>query len=99
MWAAYGETGIYIGQLPDQTYQAELDTVILPTDLAGADVDNIPPKYQDCVQYFAAYKAKYNLQQFGEAETFHRQYLQTLMDRGAAYVRRIPNPYDAGGPK
>jgi hypothetical protein len=30
MWAAYGETGIYIGQLPDQTYQAELDTVILP---------------------------------------------------------------------
>lgn len=99
MWAAYGENAIYIGQLPDQTYQAELDSVILPADLAAiGDVDSIPTKYQDCVQFFAAYKAKFNMQQFGEAEVFLRQYRQTLLERGAAYVRRLPDPYAAGAP-
>lgn len=98
MWGAYGETGFYIGQLPDQTYQAELDTVILPSDLSGSTVDVIPTKYQDAIQFYAAYIAKNNQQQFGEAENFKKQYARLLGEMQASYVRRIgSDTYALGG--
>ena len=93
MWAPYSETQIYLGPIPDQTYQADVDTVILPTDLSGVTVDPIPVGKQDPIKFYAAYLAKYNLQKYGEAATFRQAYVDTLLDKIGAYVRRIPDPY------
>lgn len=89
MWACYGENQIFLGPLPDQTYQAEVDSVVLPTDLSGATVDNIPTIYQSPIQYYAAHLAKFNQQSFGEAEVFLKKYAQRLNDVSNSYVRRI----------
>lgn len=93
MWAVYGDNQIYVGPLPDQTYQAELDTIILPTDIAGATVDPIPAVAQAPIPYYAAHIAKFNDQRFGEASTFLAQYNQLTRDAVNAYTRRIPDPY------
>lgn len=89
-WAAYGENAIYVGPLPDQTYQCEVDSVILPTALvSGTDVDPIPTLMQPPITYRAAELAKFNQQRFGEALSFQEQYATRLLDVNNAYVRRI----------
>lgn len=96
-WAVYGENQIYIGPTPDQTYQVEFDTVVLPVALTDyVTADTIPLLRVDCVQYYAAYMAKQNAQSFGEAESFKQQYENKLRETGGAYVGRIPDPYEAG---
>lgn len=93
MWAVYGETGIYIAPQPDQTYQMELDTLILPDDLSGATVDPIPVMSQDPVKWYAAYLAKQNDQSYGEAETFKQQYDLRMKQVQSSYTRRVPDIY------
>lgn len=95
-WATYGLTQIYLGPLPDQTYQADVDTVILPTDIAGSTVDPIPPVVQDPIKFYAAYLAKNNAQQFGEAESFRGQYTKRLLEVAQPYTRRMGNVYLQG---
>lgn len=90
-WATYGLTQIYLGVLPDQTYQADVDTVILPTDLSGSTVDPIPPVVQDPIKYYAAYLAKNNAQQYGEMQTFLVQYGRRLLEVAQPYTRRMGN--------
>lgn len=90
-WATYGYTQIYIGALPDQTYQADVDTVILPTDISGSTVDPIPPVVQDPIKFYAAYLAKYNAQQYGEAESLKTQYMRRLLEVAQPYARRMGN--------
>ena len=90
-WATYGLTQAYIGALPDQTYQADVDTVILPTDISGSTVDPIPPVVQDPIKFYAAYLAKNNAQQFGEAGTFMSQYTKRLLEVAQPYQRRMGN--------
>jgi hypothetical protein len=97
MWAVYGDNRFYVGPLPDQAYQVDLDTVVLPADISGATVDPISPAYQDPIKFYAAYLAKLNQQMYGEAQAFKRLYQDNLADKNAAYVRRVPNPYDLGG--
>lgn len=94
MWAVYGDTQVYLGPMPDQTYPAEVDSVILPTDLSGATVDPIPLVSQGPIKYYAAHLAKFNSQSFGEAEIFLEQYNKKLQDVVGAYTRRIPNIYE-----
>lgn len=95
-WATFGLTQIYIGPLPDQTYQADVDTVILPTDISGGTVDPIPPVVQDPIKFYAAYLAKNNAQQFGEAESFRGQYMKRLLEVAQPYTRRMGNIYLQG---
>jgi len=90
-WATYGLTQIYVGPLPDQTYQAEVDTIILPTDLSGSTTDTIPAVVQDPIKFYAAYLAKNNAQQYGEAAGFLGQYSKRLLEVAQPYTRRMGN--------
>ena len=90
-WATYGLQQIYMGALPDQTYQADVDTVILPTDISGSTVDPIPPVVQDPIKFYAAYLAKNNAQQYGEAGSFAAQYKKRLLEVAQPYTRRMGN--------
>lgn len=92
MWAVYGDTTIFLGPLPDQTYPMELDSIVLPTPLANyTTLDPIPPVAQDPIKFYAAYLAKFYDQSYGEAEVFRQQYQQRLVDVQGAYTRRIPS--------
>lgn len=95
-WAPYGEAGIFLGPTPDQTYAVEFDSIVLPTPFATGDtttIDPIPPRNQDPVKFYAAYLAKNNAQNYGEAEQFRGQYLMRLHEVSASYTRRVPDVY------
>jgi hypothetical protein len=95
-WAVYGEQSIFIGPTPDQTYATEFDTVILPTPFAVADattIDAIPIRNQDPIKFYAAHLAKFNAQNYGEAQTFQEKYRQRLLEVCASYTRRIGSVY------
>lgn len=95
MWAVYGHTQVYVGPPPDQSYPVEFDTVVLPVALADkTTVDPIPVLMQDPIKFYAASRAKFNNQAYGEAEILMQAYSQCVTAREAAYVRRIPNPYE-----
>ena len=72
-FSVYSQDRIYIGPVPDQAYQVEIDCVLLPNALnlstsTVADVINDP--YTTAVKFYAAYLAKYYEQSFGEAEIY-----------------------------
>lgn len=94
-FSIYGQSTIYIGPIPDQSYTLDLDTVLLPTDLVNlTDTDNIDAPYTSPVKYYAAYTAKYYEQSFGEAEIYLQQYKQQIQAvQASVYTRRMPDPY------
>lgn len=96
-WATFGNQRVVVGYPPDQNYAAELDTVVLPTDLVlGTDVDAIPLAAQDPIQFFAAHLAKFNQQAYGEAAMFKKMYMDFLRDNETALLGfRYPDPYAA----
>ena len=100
-FSVYGQQQIYIAPVPDQSYYIELDTVILPTALsltAPTVVDQILDPWSTCAQYYAAYKAKFYEQSYGEAEIFKQEYNKHVLNvLNSTYTRRIPNPYSSGG--
>ncbi len=98
-WAVYGDNSVFIGPPPDQSYQIEFDTVILPTAFTVGDtttVDAIPTMAQDPIQFYAAYLAKRNVQNFGEAEGFLNDYRRRLLEVTSVYTGRIKSQYDTG---
>jgi hypothetical protein len=98
-FSVYGQQQIYIAPVPDQSYYIELDTVILPESLTTlSQVDTILDPWSTAVQYYAAYKAKFYEQSYGEAEIFQQQYNKKVLNvLNSTYTRRIPNPYSSGG--
>jgi hypothetical protein len=98
-FSVYGQQQIYIAPVPDQSYYIELDTVILPQPLTTlSQVDTILDPWSTAVQYYAAYKAKFYEQSYGEAEIFQQQYNKKVLNvLNSTYTRRIPNPYSSGG--
>jgi hypothetical protein len=100
-FSVYGQQQIYIAPVPDQSYYIELDTVILPQPLSigTPDVqDTILDPWSTAVQYYAAYKAKFYEQSYGEAEIYQQQYNKKVLNiLNSTYTRRIPNPYSSGG--
>lgn len=95
----YGQDNIYIGPIPDEAYQLEIDTVILPEALvlanAGAN-DPIKDPYTTSVKFYAAYLAKYYEQSYGEAEIYKQEYnKQTAAVLTSIFTRRIPTPYSS----
>jgi len=97
-FSVYGQDKVYIAPIPDQDYVAELDTVIAPSDLnSDNDVEQIADIYAAPVPFYAAYKAKYNEQQYGEAEIFKQEYLsQVQAVLNSVYTRRLPSAYSPG---
>lgn len=94
-FSIYGQSQIYISPVPDQSYAIDLDTVILPQPLVnGTDVDTIIDPYTTPVAYYAAYKAKFKEQSYGESEIFKQQYVKQIQAvQSSVMTRRIPNPY------
>lgn len=95
-WAVYGNASLFIGPTPDQSYQVEFDSVILPTPFAVADTttnDAIPIMSQDPIQFYAAYLAKRNAQMFGEAESLLSDYRRRVAEVMASFTGRVPDPY------
>ena len=98
-FSLYGYKTIYIGPKPDQTYTVELDTVVLPTDLAsGGSVDtDIPDPFTECVPFFAAHMAKFQEQSYGESEIFKQQYTKEILGcLNSTFTRRLPSVYQSG---
>lgn len=94
-FSIFGQNQIYISPVPDQSYVIELDTVILPNNLTNAaDIDQIVDPYTVPVAFYAAYKAKYKEQSYGEAEIFKQEYInQARSVLNTVFTRRIPDPY------
>lgn len=96
-FSVYGQNTIYIGPVPDQAYVVEIDSTILPTalSLSSPDVnDQIQDPYTTPVAFYAAYKAKYKEQSYGEAEIYKQEYAKQVQAvLNSVYTRRIPDPY------
>jgi len=100
-FSVYGQQQIYIAPIPDQQYYIEVDTNILPNLLSLSSpntVDTIIDPYSTAVQYYAAYKAKFYEQSYGESEIFKQQYDKHILNvLNSVFTRRIPDPYSSGG--
>lgn len=90
-------TQVYIGPMPDQTYATDWELAINPNALVLPDTgqaDQIPVPYQEAVQYYAAYKAKFKEQALGEADVFLKHYVRTLQWCHRSWMtRQVQNPY------
>lgn len=97
-YSMYGQTSIYLGPIPDQTYSVELDTVIMPTALTNAAPnETIPDPYTTPVAFYACYKAKHKEQAYGESEIFNQEYKnQVRAALSSVFTRRITTPYLMG---
>ena len=99
-FSVYGQNTIYIGPIPDQSYQIEIDTVILPEPLlltTPTIPDSIQDPYTSAPKFYAAYLAKYYEQSFGEAEIYKQEYAkQATSILNSVYTRRIPSVYSNG---
>ena len=100
-FSVYGQQAIYIAPIPDQSYYIEVDTNILPQPLTLTNqsaTDQIIDPYTTSVQYYAAYKAKFYEQSYGEAEIFKQEYNRHILNvLNSTFTRRIPDPYSSGG--
>jgi hypothetical protein len=94
----YGQTNIYLGPIPDQTYSIELDTVVLPTALTSSvPNETIPDPYTTPVAFYACHKAKYKEQAYGESEIFKQEYAnQVRAVLASVFTRRMSTPYITG---
>ena len=98
-FSMYGQGQIYIAPIPDQSYVIEIDTVVLPNPLVLSNttqVDPIVDPYTTPVAFYAAYKAKYKEQSYGEAEIYKQEYAKHVQAAlNSTYTRRIPDPYSS----
>jgi len=94
-FSIYGQKKIYLGPVPDQVYTLEIDTVMLPEPLISDNsIEDIIAPYTEPIAWYAAYKAKYKEQSFGEAEIFKQQYQQQVQSvLVSTFTRRLPSPY------
>jgi hypothetical protein len=93
-----GTNIIWVGPNPDQNYATDWDIAVIPNALAtDATVEQIPVPFQEPVQYYAAYKAKWKEQAQGEAQLFLQQYNATLARCARGYMQFVqPDPYRIG---
>lgn len=99
-FSVYGQQNIFIGPVPDQIYQIEVDCVVLPLPLslnAPNEVDKIKDPYTSAVKFYAAYLAKFYEQSYGESEIYKQEYAkQANSILNSVFTRRIPTPYSQG---
>jgi len=97
-FSMYGPKTIYISPKPDQAYQIELDTVVLPTELTTQSPnETLPTPFTEAVPFYASYLAKYQEQSYGEAEIFKQEYQKHVLQAlNTTFTRRLPTPYVSG---
>jgi len=91
-----GATLVWFGPNPDQAYVTDWDVAVIPNALVtDATVEQLPVPFQEPVQYYAAFKAKWKEQAQGEAAIFMQQYsaMMRMCYRGFM-TRVITNPYN-----
>lgn len=98
-YSIYGQQQIYIGPVPDQIYQIEVDCVVLPNPLTQNDpnaTDVINDPYTSAVKFYAAYLAKFYEQSFGESEIYKQQYERQIVSiLNSTFTRRIPSAFSS----
>ena len=98
-YSVYGQGQIFIGPVPDQIYQIEVDCVVLPLPLTLTNPsvqDTITDPYNTCVKFYAAYLAKYYEQSFGEAEIYKQEYNKHVLSvLNTTFTRRLPSAYSS----
>ena len=98
-FSVYGQSNIYIGPVPDQIYQVEIDCVVLPNPLNLSTPtinDSINDPYSAAVPFYSAYLAKFYEQSFGESEIFKQEYLKQINSIiNSVYTRRLPSIYSS----
>jgi hypothetical protein len=94
-FSIFGQSKIYLSPVPDQIYTVEIDTIILPTPLTTSNqTDEIIDPYTNPVAFYAAYKAKYKEQSYGEAEIYKQEYVKQVQAvLSSVMTRRLPDPY------
>ena len=99
-YSIYGQQQIFLGPVPDQIYQIEVDCVVLPLPLtltAPNTEDVIKDPYTSAVKFYAAYLAKFYEQSYGESEIYKQEYAkQANSILNSVFTRRIPTPYSQG---
>ena len=90
---------LFIQPVPDQTYTVELDYLYLPTVLVdNTTVDQLVYPYTDPVPYYAAHKAKFKTQSYGEAASYMQEYrVSAAWAISVGYTRVLPNVYNGDG--
>jgi hypothetical protein len=90
-----GALQVYVGPIPDQAYVTDWDVAIIPQPLVlTSDTETIPPPFQEPVQYWACFLAKFKEQALGECKIFKDEYMRQGMAAQRAFMTRvIPNPY------
>lgn len=94
-YAKVGANQVYIEPPPDQAYPSDWDVAVIPNVLTSDSTpEQLPVPFQESVQYYAAYKAKYQEQALGEAKMFLADYVRNLAWCARSFNQRvIPNPY------
>jgi len=94
-FSLYGMNTIYFGPVPDQTYQIELDCIVLPVALTSdSQTEPILAPFAGPVKFYAAYLAKYKEQSYGEAEIYKSEYMKQMQSAIASTMtRRLPTPF------
>lgn len=97
-WTRVGSNMVYVGLPPDQPYTTDWDVAVIPPPLVvDATPEAIPVPFQEPVQYYAAYKAKWKEQAQGEAKIFLDQYIQMVRWSARSFVTWItPSSYRTG---
>lgn len=96
--AQYGQGtngSFYMYPIPSQTYQMEWDCFCLPQDLlTDQDVEALPGPWTDAVQYWGAYLAYLEMQNFNYARGMKAEF-DEMMTRYGSYARpgRVTNQY------
>lgn len=95
LYTRQGALNIYVGPIPDQNYQTDWDVSVYPAPMVNTtDVETIPQPFQDPVQYWAAFRAKFKEQSLGECRIFKDEYrTQGIAAMRAFRTWVVPNPY------
>lgn len=90
-----GGLQVYVGPIPDQNYVTDWDVAIIPPPMVlTTDTEVIPNPFQDPIQYWAAFRAKYKEQQLGESKIFEDRYNREGLRAERSFMTRVmPNPY------
>ena len=92
VFSTYGQTSMYVGYVPDQTYTAEADTVVAPPNLvpltgggstnaigvgsASITSEIIPIPFTSPVPFFAAHLAKFKEQSWADSDSYLKKYTE-----------------------
>lgn len=94
-YSRLGSLSVYIGPLPDTSYQSDWDVALIPPALVSdSSPEPIPEPFTTPVKYYASYLAKFREQAMAEAEMFKKMYASQIKTESVAFqMRIIPDPY------